>query len=143
MTEEGRGNFVLDNSVTMTWALQDESSEYANRVLKSLKDSKAFVPHIWPLEVVNVLQAAERTKRIREADSVRFLTLLASLPIQVVPTDQISSMRDLLTTSRKFGLTSYDASYLELAISQNLPIATLDKAIRRAVRKEKLDFWLA
>jgi predicted nucleic acid-binding protein len=32
----------------------------------------------------------------------------------------------------RHGLTLYDASYLELAFSRNLPVATLDKALRSA-----------
>jgi len=32
------------------------------------------------------------------------------------------------------GLTAYDASYLELAVRHNLPIATSDKALSKAAQ---------
>ena len=68
--------FVVDNSVVMSWLFKDEVNKYADAVLDRLTDAKAYVPVIWPLEVVNVLLTAERRNRIRQADSVRFLTLL-------------------------------------------------------------------
>ncbi len=66
-------SFVMDNSVVMSWCFKDEISQYADAVLDRLQDSTALVPSIWPLEVVNVLLVAERKKRLREADSVRFI----------------------------------------------------------------------
>ena len=76
-------SFVIDNSVVMSWCFKDESSRYADTILDSLVESTAVVPSIWPLEVVNVLLAAERRNRLGEADSVRFITLLSQLPIYV------------------------------------------------------------
>ena len=35
----------------------------------------------------------------------------------------------LSSLMEKYELTSYDAAYLELAISRNLPLATLDTAL--------------
>ena len=35
-------------------------------------------------------------------------------------------------------LTHYDAAYLELALRRNLPLATLDKDLRRAARAENV-----
>ena len=75
--------FVVDNSVVMTWCFQDEVDPYAEAVLDLLTESVAVVPPIWPLDVVNVLLVAERSKRLHEADSVRFVSLLAQLPIMV------------------------------------------------------------
>lgn len=77
------GRFVIDNSIVMTWCFSDEVNAFADAVLENLADSIAVVPSIWPLEVINVLLAAERQNRLREADSARFLSLLSQLPIVV------------------------------------------------------------
>jgi predicted nucleic acid-binding protein len=92
------------------------------------------VPSIWPLEVINVLLVAERRKRISEADSVRFLTLLSQLPIVVEyeKTEQI--MKDLLPLARIYNLSSYDASYLDLAMRKGVPMATLDNRLIDAAK---------
>lgn len=77
------GTFVIDNSIVMSWCFKDETNQYADAVLNKLSESTAIVPSIWPLEVVNVLLVAERRKRLKQADSVRFITLLSQLPIEV------------------------------------------------------------
>ena len=124
--------FVVDNSVVMSWCFKDEENQYADSVLDRLTDATALVPSIWPLEVINVLLVAERRKRISEADSVRFTTLLLQLPIVVEHESLEPMMKDLLTLARVHNLSSYDASYLDLAMRNGLPIATLDKKLIEA-----------
>lgn len=97
-------------------------------------DGTAFVPAIWPIEVANVLLVAERKKRIGKADSGHFIALLSQLPIEVEAMDADIVFQETLSIARQYGLSSYDASYLDLAIRKGLPIATLDKAIIRAAK---------
>jgi predicted nucleic acid-binding protein len=125
-------DFVLDNSIVMAWCFEDEATAYTDAVQDQLVESTAFVPAIWPLEVTNVLIVAERKKRIGKAGSGHFIALLSQLPIKVEPTDSERVFHDTLSLARQYQLSSYDASYLELAIRKGLPIATLDKAIVRA-----------
>lgn len=126
------GTFVIDNSVVMAWCFGDEASAYADAVLDKLSEHTAIVPAIWPLEVVNVLLAAERRQRLKPADSVRFLTLLSALPIVVDHGGQKRMMKDLLVLGRENALSSYDAAYLDLAMRNDCPIATLDKKLLEA-----------
>ena len=77
--------------------------------------------------MVNVLLVAERRKRLSPTDSTRFLTLLAQLPI-IVEQERIEKrMGELLDLGRANNLSSYDASYLVLAMRRGVPLATLDK----------------
>ena len=128
-------HFVIDNSVVMSWCFKDETSKYADAILHRLSEATAFVPSIWPLEVVNVLLVAERKKRLSEADSTRFITLLTQLPIVVEVGHPEKSMKELLIFSRANKLSSYDASYLDLAMKSGYPIATLDTKLIQAARK--------
>ena len=124
--------FVVDNSIVMSWCFMDEANQYADAVLDSLSEATALVPSIWPLEVINVLLVAERRMRISEADSVRFTTLLSQLPIVVEYERAEQIMKDLLALARVNELSSYDASYLDLAMRKGLPLATLDKRLKEA-----------
>lgn len=130
--------FVLDCSVTMSWCFEDEADAYGDRALDALNEGTALVPEIWPLEVANVLLAAERRGRIQEADSARFVELLDSLPIAVDGETASRAKGSILALGRKHGLTSYDAAYLELAMRSGLPLATRDKALKSACRKSGL-----
>jgi predicted nucleic acid-binding protein len=127
--------FVLDTSVVMTWCFEDEKSRYGDRVLDRLADSIAAVPSVWPLEVANVLVVAERLRRLNRADSVRFMSLLQTLPIFVEQFERDTVFGPVFALAAETGLTSYDASYLQLAMRDGLPIATLDRALRRAAKK--------
>jgi predicted nucleic acid-binding protein len=123
--------FVVDNSVVMSWCFKDETNNYADTVLERLTESAAVVPSIWSLEVVNVLLVAERQKRLSESDSIRFLTLLSQLPI-VVEYERPEMMKELLASARSNNLSGYEASYLDLAMRKGFPIATLDKMLIEA-----------
>ena len=127
--------FVLDNSVVMSWCFKDEENQYADNVLDYLSDATALVPSVWPLEVVNVLLVAERRKRLSEADSVRFISLLSQLPISVEYESPERIMRGLLSFARENNLSSYDASYLDLSMRNGIPIATLDNQLLAVARK--------
>jgi len=130
--------FIVDNSVVMSWCFKDKSNKYADIVLDNLKKSSAVVPPVWPLEVANVLLVAERRKRLTEADSMRFLTLLNQLPITVEAGEPEKMMLRIISLAREHRLSSYDASYLDLAMRKGLPIATLDKGLRAAAQKTKV-----
>lgn len=126
--------FVIDNSVVMSWCFEDEANRYADAVLDSLTDAVAIVPSIWPLEVINVLLVAERRQRLNQTASARFLTLLGKLPIEVEQGQPEARMGELLALGRANQLSSYDTSYLELAMRQGVPIATLDQKLIEAAR---------
>lgn len=127
--------FVVDNSVVMSWCFKDETNRYADAVLDRLSESTAIAPSIWPLEVVNVLLVAERRKRLKQVDSVRFITLLSQLPIVVEDKGSEKVMNDLLALGRTSRLSSYDASYLDLAMRKDRPIATIDKKLMEAAKE--------
>jgi predicted nucleic acid-binding protein len=133
------GDFVIDNSVVMAWCFEDGANSYADTIQDMLIENKAFVPAIWPLEVTNVLLVAERKKRISKAGSGHFTALLSQLPIEVEPSDTDTIFHETISLARQYMLSSYDASYIELAIRKGLPIATQEKAIIRAAKKIQIE----
>jgi len=132
------GYFVIDNSVVMTWCFKDEENPYADDILDSLEKATAYVPSIWPLEVGNVLLIAERKKRLSEADSIRFIALLTELPIIIEQESPERMIKEIFALARKHELSSYDASYLDLAMRKGLPIATLDNNLIDAAKRSQV-----
>jgi len=128
-------SFVLDTSIVIAWCFEDESNALADVVLEQLRTKTAMVPAIWPLEVGNVLLVAERRGRLSEADSARFLAMLSALPIQSETETRQRAMSDILFLAREYKLSSYDASYLDLAMREGVPLATLDKSLQRAAAR--------
>jgi len=116
----------------MAWCLGDEGSVYADEILGSLESCGAIVPAIWPLEIGNVLVVAERRKRLSRSAGIRFLSLINDLPIIVVQETPERITKEILALARERQLSTYDASYLDLAMRTGLPIATLDSVLNKA-----------
>lgn len=129
--------FVLDNTITMAWCFNDEATPFTETLLSrlsSLTDS-AIVPALWLYEVVNVTGLAVRKGRITEDKARAFLDSLADLPIEIEDATRARLFTSVLALVGRHKLTAYDASYLELAIRHDLPIAALDNALTKAARE--------
>ncbi len=133
--------FVVDNSVVMSWCFEDEGNRYTDAVLESLEFGEAFVPAIWPLEAGNVLLAAERKKRLSEVSAVRFLALLENLPITVEQETTERMLNQIVSLARKYDLSTYDASYLDLAMRLRAPISTRDGPLKKTAKKCKVPVY--
>lgn len=123
---------VVDSPVALSWCLADESEEYAADVLRALQMHTALVPVLWPFEVANGLWMSERRNRMTLADIQRALADLAALPIEIEGGGYLRARGEVLALARQEGLTCYDAAYLELAMREGLPLASLDGQLRDA-----------
>jgi predicted nucleic acid-binding protein len=125
---------VLDASVTLCWLFEDQATAFTDLVLDRLGGGDgAVVPAIWPFEIANAVAVAERRKLVNPAQAVAFLQTLGQLSIAVDrKIEQIFNA--VLEAARRYRLSAYDAGYLELAMREALPLATLDAALRNAAR---------
>jgi predicted nucleic acid-binding protein len=131
-------SFVLDNSVTMRWFFGDGKPQelaYAGKVLDAMQVVKAFVPMTWGLEVANVIAKAEARALVTEARSGAFLEMLEGVEIEVDAATFAHALADTLQLARRYKLSAYDASYLELALRLGIPLATLDEDMQKAAKK--------
>lgn len=77
-----------------------------------------------------MLVVAERQDRLRQKETVRFLSLVRSLPIQVIQWLNLDITQSLVNLARERDLSVYDANYLWIAMQENLPVATLDNSLQ-------------
>ena len=127
---------VVDASVALAWALPDESSAYADAVLAVVERDGLRVPELWAREVANGLAVAYLRKRITSADERAFLAALSDLRIEVEEAaSALTVVRDGTAAALRYGLTAYDAAYLDLASRGRLILATLDTPIRKAAEQ--------
>ena len=126
---------VIDCSVAVTWCFEDQATAASDGLLDRLGDEPAAAPAIWPLELGNVLAMAERRGRIDAAQLAECVALLHELPVAIDEESPQRALDEVLALTRAEGLTTYDASYLELAMRLGVPLATQDKALRQAAEK--------
>ncbi|MGK0442409.1 MAG: putative nucleic acid-binding protein [Pseudohongiellaceae bacterium] len=137
--------FVLDNSIAMRWLLESNKAvdqRYAESVLTSLTDAEAYVPNLWHLESVNVLLGAEKRGELIPAEVERFISQLENMPITVDTLTSNQAFSRTLALAKAYKLSSYDAAYLELAVREGLPLATLDKSLLSAAKKAEVEIYL-
>ena len=127
--------FVLDCSVAMTWLFQDEATPDTAKILRRLDAEAALVPAWWFLELANVMVVAERKGRITQRQTTEFVTELSKLNLDVDSESPQRAFEHLLPLCRAHELTSYYAMYLDLAVRRQLPLATLDRSLRKAAQK--------
>ena len=125
---------MVDASIALAWCFEDESDLYAESILRSLAETRLLVPAHWFLEVSNALIHAERKSRIRPADTMRAVALFEALPMDSDTLTGEKALVETLALARTYGLTTYDAAYLELALRENLPMATLDTDLLKAAK---------
>ena len=126
---------VVDASTALAWCFPDERGTYADAVLLALEGKTMFVPSIWPLEIANAVLVGERMKRLRRPEIQRFTALLEALPLALDSQTVGEHIGNVLPLAREYGLSAYDAAYLELSIRYEAPLATLDGKLKKAAQK--------
>ena len=133
-------DFVIDSSVAAVWFLPDEHSDVADAVMDALLRKTGCAPDLLRHEVRSVLLVAERRKRIGSDLVLASLTRLHLLPITIADAGDDALVVSL---ARAHQLTAYDAAYLALAITQGIPLATLDKKLQQAAAAEAVQLFSA
>lgn len=123
---------VLDNSVVSAWLISTQATPYAARIAERLQTDRAVAPPLLKLEYTNVLRTACKCQRMVAAQAYAALGLLARLPIDIDADDPDPAR--ILDLSLRYDLSSYDATYLDLALRRRLPIATQDAELAAAAR---------
>jgi predicted nucleic acid-binding protein len=122
----------------MRWFFGDGKPQelaYAGKVLDAMREATAIVPMTWGLEVANVITKAEEKALVTEARSGAFLEMLEDIDIEVDSATFAHALSDTLQLARRYKLSAYDASYLELALRLGLQLATLDEDLQKAAKK--------
>ena len=124
--------FALDASAALAWVLPEESPA-AEQARARIATDDALVPALWWFELRNGLIVNERRGRITEDETADFLRRVAQFAIAV---DDAPDEATLMALTRQHRLTVYDAAYLELALREGVPLATLDSSLASAARAE-------
>ena len=127
-------SLVLDSSAVLAWVHGDERTAEIEAVFDQVVEKGVIVPHLWHLEVANSLTAAVRRKRVTQAFRDDVLNDLAELNISVDGDTAANAWGASVHLADLYGLTIYDAAYLELAQRLRLPLATLDRDLAKAAR---------
>ncbi len=124
--------WVIDASVTLPWFFADEATPFTEGLLDALGAQVLWAPTLWVLECTNVLQSAQRRRFIDADRRAQIAAELSALPVRLEP--DIPDFVSLDRLAAAHGLSTYDASYLELALRRSLVLVSLDVRLVAAAR---------
>lgn len=125
---------MLDASVAVSWCFHDEEDSRADAALKLLHaGANPISPLHWWFEIRNVIMLGVRRKRVAQDETLAFFLRLEDTPIELADLPKAEAVFAIAT---RHGLTFYDAAYLELAMREDIALATLDRALARAATVE-------
>lgn len=121
--------YVMDASVAASLFLPDEEADTARAIVA---EGGIAVPELFWYEMANILWASVKRGRLDEAHAFRALELLRRLPIADDGRPAKEALPAVFMLARRFGLSAYDAAYLELAAREGATLCTLDAELKSA-----------
>ncbi len=129
-------SFVVDCSVAARWLLPDGASSYTDAVFDLLGDQDAVVPLLFVSEFSNVFLKLSRQRRLTQKLALGAVQRFSALGLEV--DRNTPDPERLFTLAEHYGLSAYDATYLELALRRGLPLACWDGGLKAAAEKAGL-----
>ena len=123
---------VLDTSLVGPIVIPDERDNLDIGAMAALVESTMIVPGHWRLEVANMLRTAVRRDRLTVDERDEILVRLGALQVEVDSETSTAAWGMTIDLSDRYGLTPYDAAYIELALRRRAPLATRDRELARA-----------
>ena len=129
-------SFVVDCPVAARWLLSDEATAHTDAVFERLNGEDAVVPALFVSELANVFLKLSRQRLLSPEVAAEAVQKIAALGLEVDHTPPASDR--LFHLAAQYGLSTYDATYLELALRRGLPLACWDGGLQAAAEKAGL-----
>jgi predicted nucleic acid-binding protein len=128
--------YVLDASFCAPYFLPDEKNDSTDSFFASIGRSDVMsVPQLWWYEMGNILKTALMRKRIDHAQALSLASGLSSFKVITDTEFGGGSAETLLKLAHDYGLTVYDAAYLELAEREKAVLGILDGHLKTAAAR--------
>jgi predicted nucleic acid-binding protein len=126
---------ILDSSVGIAWVHPAQASPATDAILHRADAGETFaVPLLWFTEMANGILVLQRRNKISPAARIAALDRLLKLNLHIDIPSPALAFTDVSSIAARYGLTVYDATYLETAIRLSAPLATRDTALAAAAR---------
>jgi predicted nucleic acid-binding protein len=129
-------SFIVDASVGFAWVDQGQATPETDHLLNEVAaGATVIVPALWFLEMSNVLLIAQRRRRLTAGQRKAAMEKLTAMQLTVDEAGSRNAFGKTSELAEKYGLTIYDATYLELALRRSLPLASRDEALKNAAKQ--------
>ena len=117
-------NVLIDASALMP-VLIDEPEK--KRIVNATRDCELLAPSILPYEIGNALSRLKKRQILNEKQIIATYNDFKKIPLRLLEVD----IENALKIACKYAIYAYDAYYLEMSYRLNLPLLTLDGAMKK------------
>jgi predicted nucleic acid-binding protein len=125
--------YILDTSVAVAWYLEEVFSASARAWQERLLSGKVVlvVPSLHYWEFANVLRTLVHCRELREDLAREIYELHMDAPLKKAEPEE----KSILDIALQYGATAYDAVYISLCLSRDIPLITAEKTTTAWVTK--------
>lgn len=126
---------VIDASLIVALILREDNVADPTSIYDLLRTTPISVPAHWPAEVANALWVNQRRGRITADMVSTAVEYLTAFKPRIDAAPSLDSLSGLVRFAEKEKLTVYDAVYVQLALSNNAILATVDGDVRASAKR--------
>ena len=135
-------NWVVDASFIASLFLKEQNSIQAENFFVNFKEGEELiVPSLWWYEISNILIISRRRGRLNDTESEEAFNFINQIKILTDSHHGVKSIHEIFKLAQKHHLSSYDASYLETSKRNRCGLATFDKSLHNAAKKELINLY--
>ena len=128
--------WVIDSSVGFAWVHPNQATPETDKLLEEVEaGATVVIPALWFVEMANSLLVLQRRKKLTKEERKAALETLSGMNFAVDEEAAKAAFQKTSELAEKYDLTVYDATYLEVALRRNLPLASRDAALISAAKK--------
>ena len=128
--------YVIDCSFSSALFLPDEKADEVKKFMTQVQpDEEIYIPLLWWYETLNVLHTALKRNRLKQADITNVISLLEQLNFKTDLKYGNEFSKDIMHISKLYDLTSYDATYLELAVRKKAKLMSIDEKLQKVAKE--------
>ena len=128
--------YVFDTSFVGALIIPDEKNLQVDKMYGKIKnEDEKYIPHLFWYEIANVFRNLIRHMRFTHDEVLPLFPRLVAMRLETDSEAGPRYSQKLLRLCDTYNLSSYDASYLELAERKEAVLCTLDAALEDAAQK--------
>ena len=128
--------YVFDASFAGAFIIPDEKNPGVEKIRANIgEDEEIFVPQLFWYEIASIFRNVIRHKRFTFDEVLNFFPSLTAIRLTSDFETSPGYAEKLLRLCNDYNLSSYDASYLELAERKRAALCTLDDKLTAAAKK--------
>jgi predicted nucleic acid-binding protein len=128
--------YIFDSSFVGALTIPDEKNPQVDKMYAKIQnEDEKYTSHLLWYEIANIFNNLIRRRRFTSDNVMQLFPYLIALGLKTDSEIGAHYSQKLLRLCNDYNLSSYDASYLELAERKKAVLCTLDEGLRSAAKK--------